>query len=151
MLQIYKGDILYANTAFICHQVNCMNAMGSGVAKAICTKYPEVKTMYHEFCSTAKTPNELLGEIQIVPLHEVDMAVINIFGQLDYGRCKGRVYTDYDALQKAFAEINKQCAGKSITFPYGFGCGLAGGDWVTVENLMLNYLWNCNVKIYMKE
>lgn len=107
--------------------------------------------MYHEFCSTAKTPNELLGEIQIVPLHEVDMAVINIFGQLDYGRCKGRVYTDYDALQKAFAEINKQCAGKSITFPYGFGCGLAGGDWVTVENLMLNYLWNCNVKIYMKE
>lgn len=151
MFQILKGDILNAKAAFICHQVNCMNAMGAGVAKAIYTKYPEVKAMYHEFCSTANNPMELLGRIQIVPLHKVDIAVINIFGQLNYGRCKGKTFTDYNALKKAFIEINKKCTGKSIAFPYGFGCGLAGGDWITVEKLMLNYLYNCDVKIYMKD
>lgn len=45
MMQIFKGDILNADAEFICHQVNCMNAMGAGVAKAIYTKYPEVKVL----------------------------------------------------------------------------------------------------------
>lgn len=151
MIQIVKGDILNTDAEFICHQVNCMNTMGAGVAKVIYTKYPEVKAMYHELCSTVDDPRELLGQIQIVSLHGVDIAVINIFGQFDYGRCRGKVYTDYNALEKAFIEINKKCAGKSIAFPYGFGCGLAGGDWITVEKLMINYLCNCDVKIYMKD
>lgn len=51
MIEIVRGDILLANTAEICHEVNCQILMGSGVAKAISTKWPEVKLEYHEFCS----------------------------------------------------------------------------------------------------
>lgn len=151
MFQIIKGDLLHANAAFICHQVNCKNVMGAGVAKALYSKYPEVKSEYHKFCLNANSSKDLLGEIQIVPLHSRDTAVINIFGQLDYGRQRGVVYTDYEALKKAFIKINQECAFKPVAFPYGIGCGLAGGDWEKVERLMLRYLLDCNVKVYLKE
>lgn len=151
MLQIVKGDILDADTAFICHQVNCRNVMGAGVAKAIYSKWPEVKSEYHKFCAASGSPERLLGQIQVVPLRGANMAAINVFGQLNYGRRQGAVFTDYAALQKAFAKINQICSGKSVAFPYGFGCGLAGGDWVKVESMMVNHLNGCNVKIYMKE
>lgn len=151
MFQIVRGDILHANTAFICHQVNCMNAMGAGLAKSIYTKWPEVKSEYHKFCASAESPEKLLGQIQVVPIRGTGLAVINVFGQLNYGRRAGTTYSDYRALQMAFAKINRAYPGKSVAFPYGFGCGLAGGDWATVEKIMLDYLWNCNVKVYYKK
>lgn len=151
MLQVAKGNLLAANTDYICHQVNCMNVMGAGVAKAIYSKWPEVKTEYHKFCNGVAEPKALLGQFQIVPLRGESRSVINIFGQLNYGRRPGTVYTDYGALQTAFTGINSLCASQTIAFPYGFGCGLAGGDWIVVEKLMLEHLCDCHVTVYMKE
>lgn len=148
MFQIIRGDLTETDADYICHQVNCRNAMGSGVAKALYSRWPEVKSEYHKLCQTA-SPTELLGKIQVVPLHDLPQSVINVFGQLNYGRSDGVVYTEYPALQKALAEINRTCSGKAVAFPYGFGCGLAGGDWRTVESLMVTYLRDCDVKIYM--
>ena len=84
MLRIVKGDLLLAKEAVICHQVNCQDMMGSGVAKALYTKWPEIKREYHAFCAD-KRPRELLGKIQVVELAEfpaMQKVVINIFGQL---------------------------------------------------------------------
>lgn len=153
MFEIQKQDLLSINAAAICHQVNCQNVMGAGVAKAIAEKYPEVKREYHALCLKTKaahtSPKVLLGTVQVVPVNSVSKAVVNIFGQQYYGRFG--VYTDYDALAKAFTEINEMFAGKRIAFPYGFGCGLAGGDWMTVEKLMLKHLWGCDVVVCLKE
>lgn len=151
MFEIIREDILNSTADYICHQVNCQNAMGSGVAKAIYTKYPEVKSEYHKFCSQAKSPYDLLGEIQIVPIQRAGLSVINIFGQLNYGRQQGIRYTEYQALKDALLKINKLCSGKSVAFPYGIGCGLAGGDWMTVEKMLVQCLPDCNIKIYLKE
>ncbi len=150
MFQVIKGDLLYANAAAICHQVNCRSAMGSGVAKAIYTKWPEVKTEYHKFCERFPNPKDLLGKIQVIPVNGGLQVVINIFGQLNYGRSKGTIYTNYDALVIAFTEINRIYKHKSIAFPYRFGCGLAGGDWCTVESLMIDCLGECDVQVYMR-
>ena len=35
MVTIHEGDLLASNCEVICHQTNCMGAMGSGIAKAI--------------------------------------------------------------------------------------------------------------------
>lgn len=151
MIKIVKGDLLNAREAAICHQVNCQNMMGSGVAKAIYTKWPEVKSEYHKFCA-GKRPRDLLGNAQIVFLHDFptgNKVVINIFGQLNCGHDK-ICYTRYDALADAFDKLNTLAAGKTLAFPYGFGCGLAGGDWKEVERLMLEHLNNVDVTIYMK-
>lgn len=148
MFTIVNNDLLNVSADAICHQVNCSNAMGSGVAKAIYTKYPEVKTEYHKLCSR-RNAQELLGTVQVVKPLRSNIEVVNIFGQHFYGR--HGCYTNYDALEKAFREINQIYTGKTIAFPYGFGCGLAGGDWMTVEKLMLKCLQNCSVIICFKE
>lgn len=150
MVEVINGDILDANVDYICHQVNCQNAMGAGFAKALYTKYPEVKHEYHEFCALAKSPYDLLGQIQVVPIRQAGISIINIFGQLNYGRKNGVRYTDYQAIKNAFQKINRLCAGKSVALPYGIGCGLAGGDWMTVEKMIVQNLLDCNVKVYLK-
>lgn len=152
MIKIVKGDILNAREAAICHQVNCQNQMGAGVAKVLYTRWPEVKTEYHRFCD-GKRPRDLLGKIQVVELREFpawNKVVINIFGQLNCGHDK-ICYTRYDALATAFDELNRIAASKTVAFPYGFGCGLANGDWTQIEKLMLKHLTNVDVTVYMKD
>lgn len=152
-LVIVPGDLLQSTETAICHQVNCQNAMGSGVAKALYEKWPEVKEQYHKYCHGAK-PEQLLGHVQAVNINGKDIDhggrfVINIFGQLNYGR-DGKCYTRYDALETAFDKINYALAGYSLAFPYGFGCGLAGGDWATVYRLIRDHLYNTDITIYYR-
>lgn len=150
MIKIITGDLLLATENILCHQVNCRNVMGSGVAKALYTKWPEVKREYHKFCETVSDPYKLLGQIHEVQVNDGQKVVINIFGQLNYGRQNGITYTVYQALEKAFEKLNYTYRGETIAFPYGFGCGLAGGDWSTVEKLMLTTLNDVDITIYMK-
>ena len=149
MLFIYD-DLLNANTDAICQQVNCRNAMGSGLAKAIYTRWPEIKERYHEFCNRVHDPYVLLGSVQVIKKHgSIPFDVVNVFGQLNYGRQKV-CYTSYDALRVAFDEINNIYSGKTIGFPYRFACGLAGGDWDIVRGLMKTYLTDCNFRVYIQ-
>lgn len=146
--EIINADLLKADADAICQQVNCQSVMGSGLAKAIYTKWPVVKERSHAFCDAYKDPLRMLGRVQIITAQSLPFEVVNIFGQLHYGRTPNTCYTDYFALKQAFIELNGIYAGKTIAFPYKFGCGLAGGDWQTVENLMFQYLTDCNVQIY---
>lgn len=151
-VQIIRGDLLEADADIICHQVNCLGVMGAGVAKQIADKWPYVKKEYVKFCNSKKKQN-LLGEIQLVAANggfqqEGDPLILNIFGQFYYGH--DGVYTDYSALTKAFRKMNQLYKGKTIAFPYGFGCGLAGGDWQDVEPMLVRLLPDCDVKIYLK-
>lgn len=47
-VQIIDGDLFQTNAKYICHQVNCQARMGSGVAKQVRAKYPEVYNAYGE-------------------------------------------------------------------------------------------------------
>ena len=49
MIKIFDGDILNASEYILAHQVNCMGIMGSGIAKQIKDKYPEVFEQYRKF------------------------------------------------------------------------------------------------------
>lgn len=42
MIEIIEHDLLMLDCDIICHQVNCQSVMGSGIAKQIKTKYPNV-------------------------------------------------------------------------------------------------------------
>ena len=46
MPNIIYDDITKSNADYICHQVNCQGVMGSGVAKAIRDKWPQVYEEY---------------------------------------------------------------------------------------------------------
>ncbi len=148
MLRIINGDVTESDADYICHQVNCRNVMGAGVAKAISEKFPAVKKEYHKLCNSVSQPSRLLGQIQIVKVSPFT-SVVNIFGQLNYGR--GAVNTDYEALATAFKELNRIAHGKTVAMPYKIGCGLAGGSWEVVESLILDTLIECDVILYKKE
>ena len=111
------------------------------------TRWPIIKKTYIRYCRRFENQNELLGRVLPVAV-EPNKTVLNIFGQLDYGRDKYRKYTDYVALTKAFDEIRSKYHNKSFAFPYGFGCGLANGDWNIVENMLNTYFGDMNVTIY---
>jgi O-acetyl-ADP-ribose deacetylase (regulator of RNase III) len=146
-LEIIRGDLLSSDASAICHQVNCRCVMGAGVAAAIVEKWPIVKERYKKAFENLKDWHSLLGKIQTVKIGQ-NRYVVNIFGQDDYGH--DDVYTDYSALNRAFKQLNKRFAGQTVAFPYGFGCGLGGGDWTDIERMMVILLPDCDVKIYLK-
>lgn len=147
MIKTIVGDILDSTEDIICQQVNCQGTMGAGVAKAIYTRWPIVKKSYQRFCRRFPSPDALLGRWQLVEV-EPHRYVTNIFGQLQYGRDRYRRYTDYTALTNAFDEIRNTHPDKSLAFPFGFGCGLANGDWEVVSGMIDAYFHDMDVRIY---
>lgn len=131
MLKIKKGDLLKANVDIIGHQCNCQGSMGAGIAKQIANKFPNVENEYKKLCNSKK-PEELLGTCQVVQTY--DQSVANLFGQNRYGR--GKRQTDYKALRKSLEELRDNYPDQIIGLPYGIGCGLAGGKWEIVKQLI---------------
>jgi O-acetyl-ADP-ribose deacetylase (regulator of RNase III) len=127
-----QGDITQTELKIIAHGVNCQNTMGSGVAKALFTKWPEVKARYHRyFCRTGE-PEDFLGDISTAKID--DMIVLNMHTQLNFGY-DGKKYVNYAAVSKCFATAADLYRGQTIAIPK-IGCGLAGGNWTFMEQLI---------------
>lgn len=136
MVREEKGDLLKTPCRYIAHGVNCMNVMGSGVAKVLYEKWPEVKSEYHLFCNSnmrwvVHGQEELLGCVNVVRLG--DKVIFNCFTQNLYFP-RGKVHLDYDALKKCFEHIITLEL-RRIAIPK-IGCGLAGGDWEKVKKII---------------
>jgi O-acetyl-ADP-ribose deacetylase (regulator of RNase III) len=143
MINIKQGDITEATEDLIAHQVNCKNVMGSGVAKALFTKYPDVLAKYRWFNERTEE-HELLGKVDIFTAfskdHSTSKKIANCYSQFDYGS-DGKLYTDYNAVNKCFKYIAENFKG-TVAVPYLYGCGLGGGDWSIVYSLIVANLGN---------
>ena len=128
------GNIFSSNADIIVHQVNCQGVMGAGLAKQVKSKYPQVFQAYQQECR--KPEDSLLGSALIVDAQD-GRYIANCFAQKGYGRQQQQ--TDYAALRsslqavRSFAEADPA---KSVAIPYGIGCGLGGGDWRTVLEII---------------
>lgn len=137
MVKYVKGNLLESNCDYICHQVNCQGVMGSGIAKQIKDKWPEVYEHYLEFCGDFEyDPDELLGKVDFVKLNSEDRYAVNMYSQNTYGY-DGQRYTSYDAFAYALEVIEQDVPdGYTIGFPKNIGCGLGGGDWRIVSAMI---------------
>ena len=149
MIEVISENILNAKEDIICHQVNCQGVMGAGLAKELATNWSNVKTEYIKLCRRTK-PENLLGTYQLVEIGE-NRLVANIFGQYCYGSDRFHRYTDYAALTKAFDKLRTEHNSKSLAFPFGFGCGLANGEWNIVLDMLNTYFDGMSVQIYKFE
>ena len=52
LFNYYSGDVFSSGAQVIVHQVNCMGVMGSGVARIVREKYPEVYLEYKKAVET---------------------------------------------------------------------------------------------------
>lgn len=148
MIKTIIGDLLNAKENLLVHQVNCQGVMGAGIAKQLKNRYPEVFTSYFDVCSRFQDKSNLLGKVQVVKVDE-KRAVVNLFGQLSFGR-QNKIYTDYEALKDGFTKIKSMMVENnlSLAIPYGIGCGLGGGDWNAVYELIEEIFKDQEVTIY---
>ena len=70
-----------------------------------------------------------------------------MFGQLNYGY-DGKLYTNYESLERAFKYISRYLRNKSIAIPYKIGCCRGGGDWNIVYKMIEEIFKDCDVTLY---
>jgi O-acetyl-ADP-ribose deacetylase (regulator of RNase III) len=138
MLKTVNGSLLDSDCQYIAHQCNCYSGRGAGLASAIFKAFPwtDVHSIRPEhgndaalFCSITVHGDPKRKE----------RCVISIYGQLKPGKpSPGRdsAASRLQAFRKALDQIAELPKLKSIGFPYGIGCGLAGGDWKEYETLL---------------
>lgn len=155
MITTINGDLLaLTNIDVIAHQTNCMGVMGSGIAKQIRDKYPDV---YNDFRHLYRQGQTYLGHcfLDCVMKNEHDTDhigpkyIANLYGQKDYGR-EPKCYTNYDALREAFVKLRDQMQIRnlySLALPYKMGCGLAGGDWTIVKQIIRDTFESTNINV----
>jgi hypothetical protein len=142
MVKNVDGNLLDSKADVIFHQVNCQGVMGSGIAKQIREWCPSHYMDYKARCDNATSPRELLGK-SVMTLYDRTrrLYICGIYGQLNYGREK-TCYTDYGAVHHALITIRDaaiRCELKEsfrFAVPYGMCCGLAGGDWYIIEEIL---------------
>ena len=76
MIAFHEGNIFNGNCDVVCHQVNCQGAMGSGIAKEMRQRFPEV---YEKFRTTYQEHENKLGNIDIIPVCEGARTVVNMY------------------------------------------------------------------------
>ncbi len=148
-VEYYNGDIFEAPIDILIHQANCQNTMGSGIAKDIRARFPEV---YEADCKTIKGDRNKLGTASFCCIRRPDTrikVVYNMYGQYYYGR--DRRYTDYEAYYNGLEYIKDYImrSGKekmTVGIPYKMGCNLAGGDWNICET-MIRSVFNNDIKV----
>ena len=128
-----EGNIFDCTENIIVHQTNCQGVMGSGLAKQVKEKYPEVFNAYYHYCKTQEL-KDIFGTALICEAND-GKYIANLFGQDKYG---SGLQTDYDMFKKALQEIHDFAKEQklSVAIPYKIGCGLAGGDWNTVFDII---------------
>ena len=150
MVEILEhSDLLEVKSGIICHQVNCIGAMGAGVALQIRNKWPRVFDVYKQDCELfSKDPTHLMGHVQDV-LVGTNLVVANCYGQVYPGR--NRVMTDYfawDVILDKLVELGNFFS-LDLHFPYMIGCGLARGDWNTMLGKIQNKFGSSNIKAFI--
>lgn len=114
MIRVIDGNLFDTDAKFICHQVNCMGKMGSGVALQIKKRFPHVYEEYRKVAS-----QDMLGKLQIIPINpqyldydcgsitvpRSEQWICNLFSQDNYGY-DGKQYTSLDALASCFTKMN---------------------------------------------
>jgi O-acetyl-ADP-ribose deacetylase (regulator of RNase III) len=111
--------------AIVMHGVNCQQTMQSGVAKALFTKWPQVR---EDYMSILK--NEMvLGKISPINVDE-KLFVINCWTQQNYGY-DNKSYADVSAIKTCVLEVIKFSNKIKINNIYSslIGCGLGGLSW----------------------
>jgi len=168
--EIHK-DLLKVQQGIICHQVNCLGAVG-GLSNDIAKKWPKNKDAYKQYVwdMAAKEGNAVfsLGRVCDVQV-ESNLYIANLFGQYDYGRDYRR--TEYCAVESALKRVRNKIYNsteteevltfmgidvfnvplKDIYIPKWMGCGLGGGDWNIVLDIINKVFDSSDKNVYICE
>jgi len=141
MIENKEGNIFDGDEDIICHQVNTFGIMGAGLAAQIKERFPEVFKAYEAECMELSNNNiNPLGQVMFCN-HYFKPLIANLFSQ------KGMT-TDYMALRSCLQAVKKTAekSNLSVAIPYKMGCGIAHGDWNTVEEIIKEVFEDSDIK-----
>lgn len=155
MLKYKVGDLIKAavdgEVNVIAHCANCFNTMKSGIAPQIVKMFPEAGEVDNE---TLKGDKGKLGSATACYDEFHNVTVVNLYGQYHYGREKGKVYVDYNALRESFG-VMKNFMSQTTRYPRiglpKLAAGLSGGDWNIIQQIIKDELtaYGYDVTIYV--
>lgn len=143
-LAIIHGDLLEAvpkhGFQYICHQTNCLSTYAKGIAEHIFAQYPQANVYVER--TDKITHRERYARIS------VHAPVINLYGQIAPGKASPDPRSmdcrrhRTGAFKTAIMHVGKVEGITSVAFPFGIGCGLAGGDWAEYQRVIEHFARN---------
>ena len=147
MVKFKTGDLLEAEETVIAHQVNCFGAAG-GLAAAVFDKWPDAENDYMQLVNRAPSKQKILGLFQLTGQQKDGHIICNLYGQFYPG-------ADYrpDALETALENLatNARIMGWSVALPWRISCGICGGDWAEVQQIIERTMVGVECVIYQRE
>jgi O-acetyl-ADP-ribose deacetylase (regulator of RNase III) len=125
-LTVVRGDLLTAREQFLVHQCNCVSRRAAGLAAALFARFPEADVY------AARRAGHDLALFGHITVHG---RVINLYGQIAPGRAASpdggsdTAERRLSAFKSGLREVAALPGLRSVAFPFGIGCGLAGGNW----------------------
>ena len=138
-----KGNIFNSKAMAIVNTVNCVGAMGKGVALDFKLRFPEMFKEYQKICF-----KHILKPGQILPYHKSDPIILN-FAIKDDWKDPSKVEWVEGTLEK-FANNYKRMGITSVAFPW-MGAMNGGIPIDIIKSLMRKYLSNLkdiDVEVY---
>lgn len=154
--EIVEGNLFDSEAQYITHQCNCVTWVAAHLAKDMFYNYPyaDIYTPRRNNRDKHDEP----GTIIIKGNGKDQRYVINLLGQYYPGKPSSqrkdvdspdlRKKYFFNGLQKIIEIPNL----KSVAFPWGIGCGAAGGDWNFYKGLidkMADFIADEGVKVYI--
>ena len=155
MINEVKGNIfnfIQGDNCYLVHQTNTEGVMGGGIALQIKNLFPNVYKQYTKLCKETDK-NDLLGIFQSVQdqLNGKPVTICNCFAQdlsTYYGEGLRKRLTNYDALENSLINLSYILPSNAkILIPKYIGCGIGGGDWNIVYEIIQNAFGHLDVTI----
>jgi len=138
-----KGNIFNTSAMAVVNTVNCVGAMGKGIALDFKMRFPMMFKAYQKICFEHK-----LHPGQILPYHDDDFLILN-FAIKDDWKDPSKVEWIEETLQK-FVQNYKRLGVTSVAFPW-MGAMNGGLPIEIIKKIMRQYLENIedvDVEVY---
>lgn len=136
-IEVIKGDALELATGVLVHGCNTEGVMGSGIARGVKTRYPNVYEVYKQ---AQRDSGLSLGSCSIA-LARDDLYIVNAITQT-LGASKDRLYpVSYDAIACCFRIVNTAMNQNdpeftiNLCFPL-IGAVRGGGNWNVIQEII---------------
>jgi hypothetical protein len=124
MVTVVNGNIFtcpQGKNQYLVHQCNCVSRKAAYLALQVFRLYPNANIY------APRTTNSIPGTVVVVP------PIINVLGQYAPGKACRQNDTfpmRFVWFQQCLAELGKIPNLEMLSFPWGIGCGAAGGNWI---------------------
>ncbi|MDR1614485.1 MAG: macro domain-containing protein [Campylobacteraceae bacterium] len=145
-----RGDVLSPvgeGDKIITHICNDIGGWGAGFVLSLSKKWTKPQEAYMEWFRSKD--GFALGEVQFVKVQN-DIVVANMIAQRNIRPSNGVPPIRYDALEICLAKTADFALenSSSVHMPR-IGCGLAGGEWEKVENVIRQTLLKVGISVFV--